>query len=353
MAFAQGTMTSVNASNDLRTIIDGLLTLAGWTLVETLTPSGVFRNSVYKSSGASNLCGYDWYLLVAWQTTGTEQVTSILGYLDYNTGTHVLSHGIDGPMGMGPTIGALSIQDTDGGMGIGTNATFPVSTRAATSAAFQTSSIPGGNTGSNAATPGIQSLFPSSAFAYWISITLDHVCLFTTISSGQRGDGVISTLALDSGYTADDNYRHTPLVCWNTQNNGSSGTFFTALGIKTTTAPSSSTNYVASSTAFTREFGARLPNITGTFYDAVAWKPYVWYNDLAGGLSVGNWTGDQSIGGLLIGQVSDFYLVHGGSIGDTVTIDSATYVLFPLAAASGLGPTTGSPTLTAALLVES
>lgn len=340
MAYAQGTMTSPNASNDIRTIVDGLLISAGWTLVETLTPSGVYRNSVYKSPGASNLCGYDWYIMLAWQTTGTEQVTSIVAGISYNSTTHVLSQLLGSQMGISSTGNGIVADDS--GL-YAKSQTINASTLVANTSGISINYQNAANSNVFSSAPGIQTLLPSSAFAYWISITLDHIFMFTTVSSGKHTDGIISSLALDAGFVADTNYFPYPLVSWDIQPQ------FNVLGGLKGQASSSATNYVASSQAFSGPFGPRLPVIDGTYYDAVAWKPYVWMSDAQGSLSSGTWDGTKLAGQLLIGQVPDFYMVYGGSIGDTVTIDSATYVLGPLVSA-----TTGLMAgLTAAVLVES
>lgn len=340
MAYAQGTMTSPNPSNDMRTIIDGLLISAGWTLVETLTPSGVFRNSVYKSPGASNLCGYDWYIMLAWQATGSEQVTSIMAGGAYNSTTHVLSQLLGSQMGI-PASGGGIVTDNSGLYAM--SQTLNASTLTANTSGITIYYQNAANSNVFGSVPGIQTLLPSSAFAYWVSITLDHIFMFTTVSSGKHTDGVISTLARDPGFVADTNYFATPLVSWDIQPQ------FNVQGGLKGLASSSAMNYVASIQNFSGPFGPRLPIIHGTYYDAVAWKPYVWMADAQGALSSGTWDGTKLAGGLLIGHVPDFYMVYGGSIGDTVTIDSATYVLGPLVTA-----TTGLMAgLTAAVLVES
>ena len=92
MTYSQGTIVSANAANDIAVILDDLLTGAGWTVVETLTPSGNYRNVVYKSAAGDNGLGYDWFLVVCYTTLGTENYVIVFSGSDYGVrGTHVMS----------------------------------------------------------------------------------------------------------------------------------------------------------------------------------------------------------------------------------------------------------------------
>src|SRR5690606_24551100 len=77
---------------------------------------------------------------------------------------------------------------------------------------------------------------------------------------------------------------------------------------------------------FTDPIGAMLPALSNDYLPAYAWRPDFYLETLVG--AGAGWTTPTGLGdGLLIGSAIDFYMVAGGSIGDTVTIESATYVL--------------------------
>lgn len=320
MGFAQGTMTSANASADIRAVIHGLLLAEGWQLIETLTPSGVFRNSIYKSPGTSNACGYDWYLVFAWQQTGTEQVTSILGASAYDPATKYVT-GL-----VGARLGALGgDRVANAADGHFSETTFAAASQTADASGFFTGFKPAGvNNGQNAVS-GIQTLLPSSAFAYWCSVTLDHVAFFTTVAAGTRSEGIVSSMILDPGYKGlAASFDQRPLMVWSND-----PMFSSSGGLKGVDNPTAN-NYIASTLSYSGDFGPELPRINGTYFSASAWKPYTWMSGASGAKSSGPaWDGTDLAGGLLVGQAPDWYMVHGGSLGDTVTIDGAVYVLCP------------------------
>jgi hypothetical protein len=344
MAYAQDTITSANAANDFVNVLDGLLLSAGWTIVETLTPSGNFRNRVYLSSGASNLCGYDWYLLVSWTTIGTENFVQVIGAEEYNAGTHIATGLCGAPFGDTPTSGSgyKSSQPTTGFLSTTTRnmSTFTVSTTPTTISSNEGSSSSQNNT----TTPGFQTLLPSSAFAYWASVTLDHVALWTTVATNFES-AVVASVVLDAGYEGNPLFNDKMLVCWSSGSSTNGGNFqasshFIGVALGTTT-------YLAAAVTFSGVYGAKLPALTDTYLDAFAWMPYIYLSYMTQG-SANPTPGTQIAGQIVVGRVADFLMVWGGSMGDTVEVDAATYVLTgPMLNAWG---STLRPTL--ALLVE-
>lgn len=326
MAYAQDTITAVNAANDLVTVLDGLLIEAGWTVVETLTPSGNFRNRVYQSSGASNLCGYTWYLLVSWTTIGTENYVHVLGAEAYVSGTHIATGLCGAPFSNWGSSTPASYKTNRPTTGYYSNTTRNMATFT-TSPTIQTISTLEGSSSSqyNNGNPGFQTLIPSSAFAYWASVTLDHVAIWTTVNTNAQ-HGIVSTLILDDDYEANALYNHTPLVGWYGGPSGNGRHLqmsSSLLGLNPTT-----TEYVATGVTFSQVYGAKLPALADAYFeDAYAWMPYVYLNYMTQGSANVVPLGGQLAGQMVVGRVPDFFLVWGGTIGDTVTIDAATYVL--------------------------
>lgn len=332
MAYAQDTLTSANAANDFVGVLDGLLTLAGWETVETLTPSGNFRNRVYKSPAASNLCGYDWYLAVCWTTIGTENYVRVFGFESWNTGTKLAS-GISG--GFTSPFSSSDGASSNPTTGYTSATTINLGTLAVTTSVTSISVASAGTT-SNQSNFGWQTLVPSSAFAYWMSVTLDHVGLWTTVATNV-GQAIICSLIMDDDYVASGLYNPHPVVTFNSVGFALSSHFY---GV-----PISNNSYVSAGFGYSGVFGSKLPALSDTYFDAFAQRPYVYLTSLRQGSS--NPTPQTSIRGqVVVGRIPDFLTVWGGSIGDTVTVGSATYVLSPpLVSANDTG-------ITAAVLVE-
>jgi hypothetical protein len=336
MAYAQNTITSANAANDFVTVLDGLLIAEGWTVVETLTPSGNFRNRVYKSDGASNLCGYDWYLGVCWTTVGTANFVRVFGFESYNAGTHVASgiSGVISPIDQ-PTSAIRTSQPVTGYL---STTTINMSSLAVTSSATTLAGLAGASGATNTSVFGFQTLLDSSAFGYWMSVTLDHVALWTTVAAN-RNDAVISSLVRDADYLASGIYNHTPIVTWNTQGFMMSSNI---IGVTPT-----STAWTAAVFGASGVIGAKLPALTDSYLPAYAWQPYVYLTYLNQGSA--NATPTTAMVGLVpVGQVPDFLMVYGGSVGDTITVSGVTYVLTPPL----VGSSTANINPTLALLVE-
>lgn len=328
MAYAQDTITSANAANDLATVLDGLFVAAGWETVETLTPSGNFRNRVYRSPGTTNLCGYDWYVALMWTTIGTENFVRVIPFENYDTGTKIAS-GFPVVFAQTPTSGS-----SPGGYksaranGLLSSTTLNLGTVPTGLTMFTVSSNYGNSSDPyNAAGPGFQTLIPSSAFGYWASITLDHFAIWTTVAAN-RQSAVFSTVVLDPYYESLGLFSDSPLVGWTEgTGTGTSGYFqlssHLAVGINPTT-----TEYVAIGATFSNNYGAKLPALSDTYLDAFSWQPLIYLSYMTQGTGPANPTPATALGGqLVVGQVPDVLMVYGGSIGDTVTVNGATYVL--------------------------
>lgn len=312
MAYAQNTLTSPNAANDFATVVAGLLIGSGWTLVETLTPSGNYRNSIYKSPAASNLCGYDWYIALRWTTVGTENYVQVIPAQAYDSGTKLLS----GICGAGfPTATPNIVYSSEPTTGYTSSTTLNMATLTVSPA--PTTITQRQKSSTTTTTPGFQTLIPSSAFAYWMSITLDHVAIWTTVSVNSQ-DCVMSTLNVDPAYVAEGIYNENPIVSWDS-------TFFRMsshlLGVAIT-----STTYVAAHANYSGVYGAKLPFLVDTYLDAYAWAPEIYLDYLSLGPSnpIG---GTQLVGMAHVGTCPDILMVWGGSIGDTIEVSGSTYVL--------------------------
>lgn len=62
--YVTGTTTGTTPADTIRTALATPMANAGWTAVETATPGGTAAYDVYKSPGASNAIGTDWYLAI-------------------------------------------------------------------------------------------------------------------------------------------------------------------------------------------------------------------------------------------------------------------------------------------------
>lgn len=328
MAYSQDTITDVNAANVLVGILDGLLTAEGWETVETITPSGTFRNRIYRSPGTLNLCGYDWYLAVSWNTVGTEQYVRILGAEAYDSGSKILSRICGAPFV--PTSTSIKVcQPVDGRM---ISATLNLASSVVSASVTNFSTVNGSSSSTSQHNPGFQTIIPSSAFGYWASVTLDHVALWTTVAANSK-DAVISSVIVDADYP----FQQTPIIAFSDDAFEMSSA---VIGVANTTS-----KWVGVHANFSGVIGARLPALSNAYDDAYAWQPYI-YLDYFGEGSGNPPTLNAMNGGVTVGRVPDFLLVWGGAVGDTVEVDAATYVLTGPFGSSG----NGYPT--AALLVE-
>lgn len=356
MAYKQDTIISANAANVFANVLTGLLVDAGWTLVETLSPAGTFTptTKVYKSSGGSNQCGYDWYLAVMYKQTGTEAQVRIIGGGAYDTSTKIISQIPANTVPVDTGSNRQYAEAVTGDMWGGYNVN--VATNTNTSVSSNRSAAP------SQAWPFFSVIVPSSAFGYWMSVTLDHVAIFTTIPASY----VVGTLNIDPAYSAlnaasfGNGVATNPVVGY-TQNAAPviaqfSGISATVKGVPGTP---SSANQISPRARRAGPYGSLLPAITGNYLPAYAWRD-AWYlasldylGKSAGGSPV--WDDTGLGGGIHIGDSIDWYMVYGGSIGDTVEIAGATYVLSGLITGSAqpdLANDYANPGVYVAVLVE-
>lgn len=321
MAYAQDTINDVNAANVLALVLDGLLIDAGWTVVETLTPAGTNtpNTKVYLSDSAINQCGYDWYVALMWKGVGTEAQVEVIAGGAYDIGTHRISQM---PNGLSPrnvpgfngwseavTGDNWGYKDVNVATGVGTTATSTHS-----GATSQTK-------------PWFATVVPSSAFAYWASITLDHVSIYTTILPANGSPWMFAaTLDVDVDWAAlGFPVAVNPVIGYTSVGAGISAA---VIGTGSTIA-----DYRRPLARYARDVGSPLPILSGTFLPAYAWRD-TWYLDTLEGAGSG-FDGPVFGDGFHIGDGIDFYRVYGGSLGDTVEIAAATYVLSGLITASG------------------
>ncbi|MGB5084578.1 MAG: hypothetical protein WBO09_08195 [Methylocystis silviterrae] len=330
MGYSQDTIISVNAANVFAGILDGLLIAEGWTLVEELLPTGTNTPTtrVYKSAGLTNQCGYDWYLALMYKQVGTEAQVRILGGGAYDSGTHIMTQIPAGLQPVTPSSGATQYADpVTGDLWGGYNVNI------ATNTAIQVISLRSGSIAQS--WPFFSVIVPSSAFGYWMSVTLDHVAVFTTIP----GSYVVGTLDVDPAWTAlvpgdfGNGVAVNPVVAY-VQNAAPNSTQYqgisaTAIGVPGT---QGNTNQLAPRASRATPIGSPLPILDGSYLPAYAWRD-AWY------LVSLNFSNNRSAGGtpafdhpvmgqgIHIGNSIDWYMVYGGAIGDTVVIAGATYVL--------------------------
>ena len=145
MAYATGSITDANSSLALYTALASLLTTAGYTLVDTVVIS-TRTHKVWKSAAANNSMNLDWYLDVAYTTTGVGPLhLTPFEYFDPATDL-----GYRGPYNAGNT----------------TIETTYYSRYGATGYALETNWF-GAQSGVGLPT--------SASFAYWLSVTGDRV----------------------------------------------------------------------------------------------------------------------------------------------------------------------------------
>lgn len=322
MAYSQDTIISANASNALGTILEGLLTDAGWTLVEALAPSGTNtpRTSVWLSDGDDNECGYDWYITLMYKQVGTETQFRIIAHGAYDSGTHLatcVAVSDRGEDNMNVYYSAAVTGDMWGAQNV----------NVATDTSLSTSSP---RNGSPIDQPWFSTIVPSSAFGYWASITLDHVALWTTIADGatpQAGPAnfFAASLALDPDWVALNTGDFgagvvlNPVVMYSRQR-ALSGTL---IG----TDPAG--GRIGQNSKRALNAGSKLPTLVGNWLPAYAWRDsHYWTGgNFAFGTTIPAYDNPRPGDGVLIGQGIDYYAVYGGSIGDTVEIAGETYVL--------------------------
>ncbi len=157
MAYISGTLTSANPAADLYALIAPALTTAGYTLVDTVVIS-TRTHKVWKSAAADNVQNLDWFLDVAYTTTGVGSVW-LSPFEDFNPTTDL---GFRGPY----NASNASIEGTY------------YSRYGATGYALETNwaTVSSNNNSIEAST---------TSFGYWISITINRVIGLSTVSAAK------------------------------------------------------------------------------------------------------------------------------------------------------------------------
>lgn len=322
MAYAQDTILNVNAANSLAGELDTLLLAAGWSVVESITPSGTNRVKVYKSNGTANAAGYDWFITIIWDSIGTEDRLEVIPGAAYDTGTKRMSQ-----------IPYLITGNTSNGYAepVTGDQLGPVAINYAATTSDKFNTV---GRVQNVVKPWFATIVPSSAFGYWASITLDHFALYTTIATVNGvSSAMYSTLDVDTNWSAlnsasfGNGVAVNPIVLTTGIGTGSGPSSYQ--GISTSMLGSTSGGRIANVHRQANNIGTPLPALTGNWLPASAWRPsYYLVNSLAGaGVTVPTWDEPRYGDGFHIGSGIDYYQVYGGSLGDTVTIAGATYVL--------------------------
>ncbi len=159
MTFITSTITSANPAADLYTALASALSGEGYQLVDTVVIS-TRTHKVWKCPAANNSAGVDFYLDVAYQTSGTGYL-QVMPFEDYNATTHLAFRGAV----------ATSATTLDAPTG---------SFHGATGYALE--SAPGGITAATANVLRGGSL-PVTSFGYWISVTPDRVIMLTSVDA--------------------------------------------------------------------------------------------------------------------------------------------------------------------------
>lgn len=173
MAYNTGVITDPSPGPALHTALATLLTSAGYALVDTVVIS-TRTHKVWKSPAASNAAGLDWYLDVAYTTTGNGNLW-LLPFEGYDASTDLALRGI---------VSGSSITTIDAATG---------SRFGATASALETNWYgPAQSSTSMALT------LTTTAFTYWASITADRVIVMHT--------NLASSIFYTGLYTPDATY---------------------------------------------------------------------------------------------------------------------------------------------------
>ena len=147
MAYQTGTVSDANSSLALYTVLEGLLTTAGYTLVDTVVIS-TRTHKVWKSAAANNAMHLDWYLDAAYTTTGVGPL-HLTPFEFFDPATDL---GYRGPYNVTDAIVEATYSSRYGNTGY----------------ALETNWFSSASGSYGTATT-------STAFAYWISVTGDRV----------------------------------------------------------------------------------------------------------------------------------------------------------------------------------
>jgi len=180
MTYISGTITNANPAATLYAAVDTALSSAGYTLVDTVAIS-TRTHKVWKSPAASNAANLDWYLDVAYTTTGAGHI-GFYPFEDYNATTHVAYRGMYGEQTSWTP-----------------DATY-YSRFGSTGSALETNWLPNGSGGGNAQ---IQTTLPTTAFGYWISITTSRViAMYSTVPTSVYYTGLYTPSSLQTSNAA-------------------------------------------------------------------------------------------------------------------------------------------------------
>lgn len=161
MTYITGTLTDINPPATLYAAVDSALAAAGYVFVETVTIS-TRTHKIWKNPAANNATGKDWYLNVAYTTTGLGTFGFYV-YEDYDSTLH-------------QCIRPVLCQWSDGTL---PDATYG-SRFGSTKKSLEDTSLltrPGTNTNMK-----VDQNLPTTSFAYWISISKDRVAWLTSIN---------------------------------------------------------------------------------------------------------------------------------------------------------------------------
>src|SRR3954466_3352347 len=155
MAYNTGAITDPSPGATLHTALASLLTTAGYSLVDTVVIS-TRTHKVWKSPAASNAANLDWYLDIAYTTTGNGNKW-FLPFEGYDPSTDLGLRGI---------VSGTSITTIDATPGSRFGATA--------------SSLESGNWFGPVQGTSMALTMTTATFTYWASITADRVIVMHT-----------------------------------------------------------------------------------------------------------------------------------------------------------------------------
>jgi hypothetical protein len=287
MAYITGSVTDPSPAAALYALMVPALTTAGFTLVDTVTIS-TRTHKVWKSPAAANAQNLDWYLDIAYTTTGVGTI-SLVAFEMFDPATDL---GYRGPYnGNGQTIVDAATGSRFGAVGYALESTW--------FGAQQTN---------------MQMALTTTAFAYWMTITADRVMF---LYSGQP------TLVMYAGfYLPDPLYAaKAGAMLFPLYSGRAPGTAYSS--------PNSALTRIPPLTSFPPGWDASINCghgfINGS-YPELPTNPTTAYPFSAMPMSIAG--GPNSKLGRY-GQFRDFLVVPASTVlrGDTCTIDGAPYVL--------------------------
>lgn len=289
--------------------IAGLLTAAGFTLVDTVTIS-TRTHKVWKSPAGSNAAGLDWYLDVAYTTTGAGSIW-FFPFENYNASTHVATRG--------------AIQDSSTTVDATT-----FSRNGSTTAALE--SATGGMHPASATSNMNLVTQTSTLFRANVSVTADRVIAYSRASTGRVHYCGLYTPS--SAYSTAAGAGLFPLCVAQIGfpfANSASGATACSASASSTTATFSLTR-IAPLTALAAGWqtqGQVFPTLTHAYgaVGAPTWTPELWPLMIIGGSTAASATGGTASLGK-IGELKDIgFVATDASQNDGDTLSSGAYVL--------------------------